>query len=141
MNIVHEIIPGLFLADVLQVLQSDINFDSVVNCTQELGNVLKKDDYCYMKIPLTDTDTFEEGMLFYSNMSKIHSFIDLELSRQKKIVIHCQLGKSRSPSVVASYLIHSKLCSNVKEAWKYIHDIRPCINKKMLICYENAINN
>jgi len=54
------------------------------------------------------------------------SISDLARENKSSVLIHCQGGVSRSPTVVISYLMHLNKLS-LTEAYQYVKEKRPCI--------------
>jgi len=53
-------------------------------------------------------------------------FIDLAKADQSCVLIHCQGGVSRSPTVTIAYLMHLNKLS-LKDAYQFVKEKRPCI--------------
>ena len=84
-------------------IEDIINFriTYVLNCALEVHdkNLPKHIKYCHIKLvdtPQTDIIPFLE---------KAVDFIELARKNKKKILIHCKLGISRSPSILIAYLV------------------------------------
>lgn len=74
---------------------------------------------------------------------KCFNFINNSVNNKENILIHCRMGKSRSPTIVASYLMKKyNICSN--EALNYLRKHRSIIKPnsgfmKQLKNFENEI--
>ena len=53
-------------------------------------------------------------------------FLDLAKSDNASVLIHCQGGVSRSPTVTIAYLMHINKLS-LTEAYEFVKNRRPCI--------------
>jgi protein-tyrosine phosphatase len=79
------------------------------------------------------------------DFDKCFKFIDNAIDKKENILIHCRAGKSRSPTIIAAYLI-KKYNMTRDEALKYMKQHRKIINPnsgfmKQLKEYENEIKN
>jgi len=79
---------------------------NILNVAKEANNTTINDKrFSHFKIPLEDN--------IYQNISinqfiDAFTFIDNCINNNSKILIHCQAGKSRSPTIIISYLILKK---------------------------------
>ena len=64
-------------------------------------------------------------MTFMREVHSILEFIDKCLEKKRPVLVHCQLGKSRSCSVVAAYLLHKDMVGTVQEAKGFIIEKHP----------------
>lgn len=55
------------------------------------------------------------------------AFIDGALQQGNAVYVHCYVGVSRSPTIVAAYLIKQRQLTT-EQALKYISERRPCID-------------
>ncbi|VDP05640.1 unnamed protein product [Soboliphyme baturini] len=69
-------------------------------------------------------DTFDADLL--SSFDECFEFIDSHISSGRNVLVHCQVGVSRSATVVAAYLM-KKLNIGVHEALAIIKAKRSCI--------------
>lgn len=98
-NFCHEIIPNLFLGDLLKALESKNSFDIIINLSgydYNLFNDVKIYNYTI------DDNPFEDIIKIINETNEI---IKTELENNKKILVHCYAGRSRSVSVIMGYLI------------------------------------
>jgi dual specificity phosphatase 12 len=80
-------------------------------------------DFDYERASLADTETENIIANFYRLLPIIHS----KLLQQKGVLVHCKLGKSRSCSIVAAYLIFYKQMTT-DEALEFIRNKRSQID-------------
>ena len=112
-NFIDEIIPNLYLGDLNGALTNKDNFDVIINLSQfdystkaQIYNI-KIDDHPSINI------------IEYINQYK--PIIDNGLKNNKKILVHCLMGKSRSASIILGYLM---ITNNISydEATKLINE-------------------
>ncbi len=126
-NPVDEIIPGLYLGcklwffDKEKLIQRGIR--SVVDITSEWGEagfILK--NYSYLSIPVLDTHppTLDQ-------LCKAVAWIDEQL-KHSGVFVHCAAGHGRSTTIIAGYLLHTKMVTGVQEAIDFIKRKRPKIS-------------
>ncbi len=122
-----EIIPGLYVGSVdsVQYLVRKQLVKRVINCSTEIRNVAAVDDSSYLNIPLNDSGTIDDQAVLADNIKRIMMFLDRETFDESPVLIHCQMGVSRSPTVTAAYLLHSGQCWSVAEAKSFVKRMRP----------------
>jgi protein-tyrosine phosphatase len=115
-NIINEI----YIGNYTTALYESNEFDFVINCTTELQIPKFKKDDNFFRVPVVDIDIDNDLMLKYlpEVTEIIHKNID------KRILVHCQQGSSRSATVVCAYLIRYRNFS-LKLAIDYIKSKRP----------------
>ncbi|OMJ69711.1 hypothetical protein SteCoe_32499 [Stentor coeruleus] len=119
----HQIIPGLFISD--SPCASNINFlldksiSHILICAKELNPKFPK-DFNYRKLDILDTKRFNLKPYF----DEAIRFIQSALNSRENVLVHCNLGISRSPSIVIAYLIYQCDMSYSK-AFRYISKLHP----------------
>jgi predicted protein tyrosine phosphatase len=141
-----EIIPNLFVGDYLDAIEcksGDLCIKRVVNCTEELPNVTGMEgEDLYMQIPVNDQDTFEDTLVFYVHIQPFLTFMDKHPLDTHPVLIHCQMGVSRSCSMAVAYLVHTSVCKDVDAAYKFVMEKRPqAFMNGIWIVYKNALND
>lgn len=92
-----------------------------MNCAKECTNLFPK-EFTYLKLNMSDipqTRIIEE----FENSIK---FIEEAKENNSRILIHCQIGKSRSPTVVIAYLMKT-LNLKSDDAFKMVKNCRKLI--------------
>ncbi|KAJ3039052.1 hypothetical protein HK097_002956 [Rhizophlyctis rosea] len=124
-----EILPNLFIGTYTDaerlVIHPEESKWTVINCTREIRNISNRHSSQYKKIPLDDTGNLEDNMTLQQQVHPVLDFIDEKRKKEEPVLIHCQLGKSRSCSVVAAYLLHKDMVETVEEAKKCIIERHP----------------
>jgi len=76
----------------------------------------------YMRLPASDSGSQNLKQYF----SEAINFIECARASNGKVLVHCQAGVSRSPSIVAAYLI-SRSRKTLSEAFSFIKDRRSIV--------------
>lgn len=97
----YEIIPNLYLSSYRDVYGDDF---FIVNCTKDLPMINTK--YGGTRLYVDDHPSSVDTMT--KNMPLIVNYIDDQLKKGHKVVVHCFAGQQRSAAVVAGYLILKK---------------------------------
>lgn len=102
-----EIIPNLWLGDdksVFENMSTYKNLDFVfVNCNKDLEFLYKSKKYKdgQMKLNLEKYELIR----FYKYLNDIVIFIYDNIKNNKSVIVHCNDGNQKSPTIVAAYLI------------------------------------
>jgi len=82
---------------------------AIINVTAEIPNYFS-DLFSYLRIPISDSES--TNILQY--LPQVHQFISQSLL-SGSVLVHCQMGQSRSVTVIQSFLIssHSMSLSNI----------------------------
>ena len=126
----NEIIPNLWLGN-FQDSHSEPwinNIDIIINCTKELPfcNQNSKN----VRIPIDDNLEPTEIDNMYKCLDMITDFINIQLLKGKKILVHCFAGVQRSATVIVAYLVRYTGLS-LNEAIKCVASKRPIIFQPM----------
>lgn len=135
-----EIIPNLYLGNIINAgnfEQLKLNeIDTIVNVTEE-HECYFPNDFTYYKIPLKDA----KGVKIPNNFAKHTEKIHKELQNNKKVLIHCHHGRSRSVALLVMYLMryYSTQFPTFNEAYQHIKNLKPIAN--INIDFVNQITN
>lgn len=110
-----EIIPLLWIGDKddaydINFIQ-DNNIDIVINCTSEIPYpkwYKDGDNIKYLRYPFRDNPNqngYNDNHQMFEELNNITDYIHEHLLQLKSILVHCHLGKQRSPTVIAGYLM------------------------------------
>ena len=102
----HEVYNGIFVGNYPFALNKEIllknKIEYIVNCSKECKCFYENEKlFHYLHIPLLDNLT--EDPLKY--MEQSNEFIDNALKQNKKVLIHCIQGISRSATILYMFLI------------------------------------
>lgn len=114
----NEIIPNLIVGNAATAKNSD-QFDLIINCTK---NINYNTNATTLRIPIDDLPEDSDILLSYlpNVTEKIHKFI----TKNKKVLVHCSMGVSRSCTVVAAYLIRYYNVKTIDELISFIKEKR-----------------
>ena len=125
----HEIIPNLYVGDYFSVKfmteGSREKIRRIVNTAEEIQNVANFPADCYLHLPLKDDCSFEDTMRFNDYMRPFIQFMGQKELSESPVLIHCQMGVSRSCSMAAVYILHKGYVKTFDEAVKFIVRKRP----------------
>jgi len=117
---------------------SSLHIVAVVNVTWDVP-CLSKDRLEHLCIPVEDKDT--ANIMRYFDTAA--AFIEKYVSRNESVLVHCQAGVSRSPTIILAYLMKCH-GMNLKEAFTHFKTRRPYIFPnigfwRQLLVYEESI--
>jgi len=142
-NTPSEIIDNfLFLSDITFVQHKHLQkYDVAFVCSITPSALMGEIEPAIMRkvIPLNDMSSAPIVLHF----EEAHIFIEEARAANKKIVVHCEVGMSRSPTIVISYLMKHKNMS-LREAYHHVKQRRPIIMPNMgfikqLLVYEKML--
>ena len=133
MNELYEIFPFLYLSAWNATTQCDdmksIGITNIINVSDSSQPTTKQLEYFdIIYCPFKDNEDINiltqiETLSFYINKLQTNDI-------NKKIVINCHAGKSRSVSIIIGYcMIYQKM--NMKQAWDYIIKIKDDIEPNL----------
>ena len=108
-----------------EILKSN-GITAILNCTTKLPNHFKE-EFFYLNLDLEDDDKQNIESTFEIS----HKFI----SENEKILIHCQAGVSRSPTIILSYLIKFENF-NLKDAMNFVRKKRNIVFPNVGFVYQ-----
>uniref|UniRef100_A0A4W3K4M6 protein-tyrosine-phosphatase n=3 Tax=Callorhinchus milii TaxID=7868 RepID=A0A4W3K4M6_CALMI len=137
-----EILPFLYLGSAYHASRLDFLDDL---CITALLNVSRncaeyfKGKYLYKFIPVEDNATADISSCFQEAID----FIDNVRQEGGKVLVHCEAGISRSPTICLAYLMRSKQL-RLEEAFDYIKQRRAAISPNFgfmdqLLQYESEV--
>ena len=97
------------------------NIEAIINATKEIPNYFE-DDFDYLKINIYDINSNQFNSETFKNVLNF-----IEKNKNKKILIHCYMGSSRSATLVLLYLMY-KHKYDLESALEFIKNKRDIIN-------------
>ena len=118
-----KILNWMFLGDLKNASNIEeikiLGFKYILNCAAEIKQINIPDNIKYCHLDLTDSSLMNITQFF----PKAFSFIESARKEKEKILIHCKLGISRSPSIIIGYLI-KYMGYNTKSALNFLRTKR-----------------
>jgi hypothetical protein len=120
----NQIIPGLCLSDMSYALGHGREYDVIINCTKsepfpDCINTL------FIRIPIDDIPSESELFIKEIIKTRVLHTIDYYVNARRKVLVHCQAGMSRSPTLVVCYL--KKFRSDISDPVAYVREKRPIV--------------
>ncbi len=103
----------------LKVIQ-DLKITHIINITKEHQNAFP-DEVKYLKLPIED----EKSSNLLKYFEETSQFIETAFQKKGVVFVHCNLGVSRSSSVVLAYLMKSQKIS-LGDAHSFLKSRRSC---------------
>ncbi|NWI33979.1 DUS5 phosphatase, partial [Sula dactylatra] len=137
-----EILPFLYLGSAYHASKceflANLHITALLNVSRKSSESFK-DQYCYKWIPVEDSHTADIS----SHFQEAIDFIDYIRRTGGKILVHCEAGISRSPTICMAYLMKTKKL-RLEEAFDYIKQRRSLISPNFgfmgqLLQYESEI--
>jgi protein tyrosine phosphatase len=98
-----------------------LNIEHIICCADNMCKF--PNDFQYKQLLIYDNPTYDISIHF----DDIHQYISKNLAKNKNILLHCNAGVSRSPTILISFLIKSKIMT-LDDAIIFVKNKRPCIN-------------
>ena len=114
----YEIIPNLFLSSFRDLKNTKEFF--VINASKDLPMVENSGEY---RVWIDDAPS--ENVAMYNSFSSVVPMIRMELSENKKVVVHCFAGQQRSPAIIAAYLMSQNPSMSVDQTIQFIKSKKP----------------
>jgi dual specificity phosphatase 12 len=129
----HEIIPNLFLTSINQIREykSEMKYKKIHYAINLSGDDSVNNLFLQaLNVPIDDCET-ENIAIFFPITNELLSHV---LAKRKKIVVFCQAGVSRSPTIVLAFL-NQVLHTSLDFAFKLVRSHRSIIkpNKGFLL--------
>ncbi|XP_077205800.1 dual specificity protein phosphatase 5 [Paroedura picta] len=137
-----EILPFLYLGSAYHASKceflANLNITALLNVSRKSSESFT-DQYCYKWIPVEDNHTADIS----SHFQEAIDFIDRIRRAGGKILVHCEAGISRSPTICMAYLMKMRKF-RLEEAFDYIKQRRSLISPNFgfmgqLLQYESEI--
>ncbi|XP_068114096.1 dual specificity protein phosphatase 5 [Hyperolius riggenbachi] len=137
-----EILPFLYLGSAYHASKceflANLRITALLNVSRKSAECIK-DQYDYKWIPVEDNHTTDIS----SHFQEAIDFIDTVRHSGGKVLVHCEAGISRSPTICMAYLMKTKRL-HLEEAFEYIKQRRSLISPNFsfmgqLLHYESEI--
>ncbi|XP_009986343.1 PREDICTED: dual specificity protein phosphatase 5, partial [Tauraco erythrolophus] len=137
-----EILPFLYLGSAYHASKceflANLHITALLNVSRKSSESFKE-QYCYKWIPVEDSHTADIS----SHFQEAIDFINYVRRTGGKILVHCEAGISRSPTICMAYLMKTKKL-HLEEAFDYIKQRRSLISPNFgfmgqLLQYESEI--
>ena len=99
----------------------------ILSCVPDRPNLFEENGIRYLCIAMSDTEFFD----LLSCLEKTNKFIDDCFQSKGRILVHCQMGQSRSAATVVGYLMKSQHMS-YDEAFEFVKSRRRFIGNSKL---------
>lgn len=119
-----KIFDNLFLGNIISSQTG--TYDLVINCSNNVGRHTPFISENYINIPIDDTPTDEQNQLFLNNLEYLTSEIYKFLSLNKKVLVHCHVGMSRSATLIVALLLRFTKFTLI-ESIVYVKNLRPIV--------------
>jgi protein-tyrosine phosphatase len=129
---ISEIILGLYLSGEEVAMNKELlnekNVTTILNVTSHIP-FYHESEFTYHRIPIIDAPSIDIKQYF----DETFKIIDDVIKNNKSILVHCHAGISRSATIVIAYIMKK---NNIKmnEAYKIVHQGRPCISPNLGFC-------
>uniref|UniRef100_A0A8C5RU54 protein-tyrosine-phosphatase n=1 Tax=Laticauda laticaudata TaxID=8630 RepID=A0A8C5RU54_LATLA len=137
-----EILPFLYLGSAYHASKceflANLNITALLNVSRKSSEPFTN-QFCYKWIPVEDSHTADIS----SHFQEAIEFIDCTRRAGGKILVHCEAGISRSPTICMAYLMKTRKF-RLEEAFDYIKQRRSLISPNFsfmgqLLQYESEI--
>lgn len=107
-----EIIPFLFLGNYKDAEYVSFNTKLVVNCTKNIP--FYSSDTINIRIPIDDTPDDADKLLDVWTQTDLFGNILNHIMQSHDVLVHCQMGRQRSASTIAAFLMKMLRLSKVE---------------------------
>jgi len=124
---ITEVLPSLYLGNAMDAANEDLlkssNIRYILNLTKTCPNYFFTDSsFHYKQIKIEDSCRED----IKSIVEEAIEFIEDAKANNSAVLIHCQGGVSRSPTVTIAYIMHLNGLS-LADAYEFVKTRRPCI--------------
>ena len=124
-----KVCDNLYLSDQEAALNHQLcktlQFKLVVNCTNHTPYIKPRNpNTTYIKVAVEDNCRQKEVTKLISYLPYIVEVMHGVLSQNNVVLVHCRLGRQRSATVVAAYLMWER-CITMTDAIKHIQRLNP----------------
>jgi len=124
--VASEILPCLFIGNQRDASNKErlveLGITHIINVTAQLPLNFEGEGFSYKRLPATDSGSQNLKQYF----AEAIEFIDSARDSNGRVLVHCQAGVSRSPTIVLAYLM-ARSQSSLIEAFNLVKELRPII--------------
>jgi len=124
--VASEILPYLFIGNQRDAANkerlTELGITHVMNVTALLPMPFESEGISYKRLPASDSGSQNLKQYF----TEAIEFIDSARELNGKVLVHCQAGVSRSPTIVLAYLM-ARSQKTLNEAFNLVKDQRPIV--------------
>jgi len=124
--VASEILSYLFIGNQRDAANKErlvqLGITHIINVTSQLPLNFEGEGFSYKRLPATDSGSQNLKQYF----TEAVEFIDNARESQGKVLVHCQAGVSRSPTIVLAYLM-ARSQKSLTEAFNLVKELRPII--------------
>ena len=99
------------------------NIKCIINCTKNIPNYYEDNNISYLRIPVDDT--CDQHIEKYFDLT--YNFIEKCIKENKKVLVHCRMGISRSATILIAYFMR-KYNWSCDQAIEFVKSKRGIIN-------------
>ncbi len=128
----HRINEKIFLGSSSDALHraplvSQQGITALLNVAKDLTNLnVTHQHFRITHVGLGDGDGNPKGLLYAAVMALAGL-----IQEGHTVLVHCHEGRSRSPTVVATYLVAKGEFQSIEEALEFLHSCRPIVNPEL----------
>lgn len=110
----REIIPHVFLGNKKDAHNFDDILNSrisrIINCSTNIpfNDEINSNEISLFRVPVEDSNNEKNVVNFLKLLPLCVDKINRSVNRSENVLIHCKLGRQRSSTVIAAYLIYKK---------------------------------
>ena len=117
---------GVMPINALNILKEK-GITHILSCVPDRPNLFEKDGIKYLSVGMSDTEFFD----LLACLKETNKFIDDCIKSGGRILVHCQMGQSRSAATVVGYLMKSRHMT-YDDAFEFVKSKRRFIGNSKL---------
>ena len=103
---------------------------SAINAVLNVGSgrYAREDSIEYKHVPLPDAGPIPPG-----DLTACISFIRTHVDQGRRILVHCNAGRNRSPAIAIGYLLATGQSADWNDAFHFVKSKRECVGVRVAI--------
>lgn len=123
-----EILPGLWLGDKNDAhsyfFLKEKKIQVIINCTDKVEFIPGELHIEKKRLAISDNPTYHDNKKMYKNLDHIVHYLYQSLNQNINILVHCDDGSQRGPTIIAAYFIrYAKVSAD--QAIRYVRTKYP----------------